>query len=82
MVVKCVSSVSSVCLVCVKCVNSLGPKIIIIHACALPELSMRLANVQLTFGVETSTCVCEAFWLVLHPCATYPTFASLVESYL
>ena len=42
---------------------------------------MRLANVQLTFGVETSTRVCEAFWLVQRPCATYPTSAPLVEGY-
>ena len=68
----------------VKCVNefnSLGPKIIIIHACALLELFMRLTNVQLNFGVVTSTRVCEAFWLVLHPCVTYLTSAPLVESY-
>ena len=43
---------------------------------------MRLTNVQLTYGVETFTGVCEAFWPLLRPCATYPTSAPLLDSYL
>ena len=46
-------------------VNSLGPRLIIIYAYALPELITPLACVQLTFGCEMLAGVYRAFRLLL-----------------